>query len=50
MQKAIVSFEIKYELTDAGLVIECPNYAARDYIARTLEDDLIVVKVKEATL
>lgn len=33
--------------SEGQLIIECPSAAARDFVARVIEDESIVVKVKE---
>ncbi|GAI10291.1 unnamed protein product [marine sediment metagenome] len=43
----IPGFDIEYYWHPEGLVIECPSAAARDFIARTIEEKPMVVKVKE---
>lgn len=42
-----VEFTIKAHWAPYGLVIECPNPAARYFVARSLDDNGIVVRVKD---
>ena len=46
-QIAKIEFTIELEWTQDGLVIWCPTKAARDFIARVIDDKPIVIKVKE---
>jgi len=45
--KTTVTFEIEYHWTENGLVIECPSPAARDFVARSFEEKILVVRVKK---
>ena len=42
-----VEFIIKAHWAPYGLVIECPHPAARDFVARSLDDNAIVVRLDE---
>lgn len=45
--KVEIKFTCEAHWEGKTLVIECPSFAARDFMARTLEEKPIIVKVKE---
>jgi len=45
--KTTIKFDVEAYWTPEGLVIDCPSPAARDFVARFIEDNEIVVKIKE---
>lgn len=45
--ESIITFKIQYHWTENGLVIECPSPAARDFVARSLDENILVIKVKK---
>ena len=46
--EARIQFTVKAYWQSEGLVIECPSAAARDFVARSLDDKGIIVRLKRA--
>lgn len=46
MGETTIIFKVEYYWTPDGLIIECPNPAARDFVARSLDDNLIILRLK----
>lgn len=44
--EATIQFTVKAYWQSEGLVIECPSVAARDFVARSLDEKGITVRVK----
>jgi hypothetical protein len=42
----VISFVVEARWEDTGLVIYCPSAAAREFVARTLDDEPLIVKTK----
>jgi hypothetical protein len=42
MGETIIIFKVEYHWTPEGLIIECPNAAARDFVARSLDNPIIL--------
>ncbi len=41
--ETLITFKIESHWTENGLVIECPSSAARDFIARVLADEPLIL-------
>jgi len=41
-----ITFKIEYHWTPEELIIECPSTAARDFVARTIDERLLVIRVR----
>jgi hypothetical protein len=46
MGETIIIFKVEYHWTPEGLIIECPNAAARDFVARSLDDNPITLRLQ----
>ena len=44
--ETMVIFKIEYHWTPEGLTIECPSIAARDFVARVLDEQPLVIRVR----
>jgi len=42
-----ITFKIQYHWTPDGLIIECPSPAARDFVARIIDEKPLILKVKK---
>jgi hypothetical protein len=47
MQTLVITFKVEYYWTPKRLIIECPSPAARDFVARSLEEKPLIIKVKK---
>ena len=41
-----ISFVVEAQWEDTGLVIYCPTAAAREFVARTLDDEPLIIRTK----
>ena len=45
--QTLVTFKVEYYWIPEGLIIECPSPAARDFVARSIEEKPLIIKVKK---